>query len=272
MILINGKPKDHIAVTDRGLAYGDGVFRTLPVYGGQAFCWRAHHAKLCADCERLGIPAPDGEILSGEVTSVAKEITAGTVKIIITRGEGERGYALPSQAAPTRIVISGPLPVYPTQNSDEGIKARLCELRLADQPRLAGVKHLNRLENVLARAEWRDSSITEGLLLDRHGNVIEGVMSNLFILRQDTLLTPDLSRCGVAGVTRERILAWAAKTGISHKIQDIPLDALWDAEEIMVCNSLIGVWNVREIDGIGKTWGNSKIMPLIREYLAMASS
>lgn len=267
MILINGLPEDKISVADRGLAYGDGVFRTLAARGGKPLCWRLHYVKLCGDCERLGIPAPEESILLDEISSVAQGRAEYAVKIIVTRGQGERGYALPVQANPTRIVIGSPLPVYPAGNAEEGIKARVCELRLADQPRLAGIKHLNRLENVLARAEWSNIQIAEGLLLDQRGNVIEGVMSNLFILRSGVLLTPDLSRCGVAGVTREHILAWADQAGIPAKIQEIPLDALWDAEEVMMCNSLIGVWQVREIEASGKTWERGKLTPLIRQSL-----
>ncbi|MFA7240817.1 MAG: aminodeoxychorismate lyase [Sulfuricellaceae bacterium] len=268
MILINGIEEDKIAVTDRGLTYGDGVFRTLAARGGKPLCWRLHYAKLRGDCERLGIPAPGENILLDEIASVAQDMTECVIKIIVTRGQGTRGYTLPLPAQPTRIVIRSPLPNYPAENTDKGIKARICELRLADQPRLAGVKHLNRLENVLARAEWNDSRIAEGLLLDQHGNIIEGVMSNLFILRSGVLLTPDLSRCGVAGATRERILAWADQTGIPAKIQDIPLNTLWDAEEVMVCNSLIGVWQIREIDKSGKIWERGTLTPSIREYLA----
>ena len=270
MILINGLPEDKISAIDRGLAYGDGVFRTLAVRNGKPLCWRLHYAKLRYDCERLSIPAPDEETLLDEIAAAANGMAQCAVKIIVTRGPGERGYTWPVPARPARIVIAGPLPIYPAENAAEGIKVRVCELRLADQPRLAGIKHLNRLENVLARAEWNDTKIAEGLLLDQRGSVIEGVMSNLFILHNDVLLTPDLSRCGVAGATRERILAWAELAGIPVRIQDIPVDMLWDAEEIMVCNSLIGVWQVREIDGLdtsGKTWGRSKLTPRIREHL-----
>jgi len=255
LILVNGVLSKQITVTDRGLAYGDGVFRTLAVRSGRPLCWRLHYAKLRSDCERLGIPAPEESVLLNEIVSATQEKAECAVKIIVTRGEGERGYTWPAQPKPTRIVTTGPMPVYPAENAGEGIKARICELRLADQPRLAGIKHLNRLENVLARAEWNAPRIAEGLLLDQRGNLIEGVMSNLFLLRSGTLLTPDLSRCGVAGVTRERILAWADQTGMPAKIQEIPLDALWDAEEIMICNSLIGVWQIRKIEAGGKTWG-----------------
>jgi 4-amino-4-deoxychorismate lyase len=265
MILVNGEPQDTISANDRGLAYGDGVFRTLAVRGGKALCWRLHYAKLCGDCERLAIPAPDEGALLDDIASATQEMAECAVKIIVTRGAGERGYALPVQVRATRIVISSPLPAYPDKNATLGIKAQVCELRLADQPRLAGIKHLNRLENVLARAEWSDPSIAEGLLLDQYGNVIEGVASNLFIILRGVIVTPALSRCGVAGVTRDRILAWARDTAMPSEIREIPLAELLIAEEVMMCNSLIGVWQVREIDG--KYWECGTHTLPIRKYL-----
>lgn len=268
MILVNGEPQDVISVGDRGLAYGDGVFRTLTASGGKPACWQRHFAKLCDDCRRLGIPPPAEQLLLSEVEQVARDGGPGVVKIIVTRGQGARGYALPQPPQTTRIVMGGAMPAYPEKNDCDGIRARLCELRLAEQPHLAGIKHLNRLENVLARAEWHDAAITEGLLLDLHGNLIEGVTSNLFIIRRGVLITPDLSRCGVAGVTRERILAWAQLTGVAYEIRDIPLDELWDAEELLVCNSLIGVWQVREIGG--KHWERGGLTGRIRQFLAQS--
>lgn len=266
MILINGAEEEKIAVTDRGLAYGDGIYRTLAVSGGHPQCWQRHFAKLSDDCRRLNIPPPPERLLRDEVERVAGNRENGVVKVIVTRGQGERGYALPSHVQASRIVIGGAMPGYPPENARDGIKARLCELRLSDQPLLAGIKHLNRLENVLARTEWNDPSVAEGLLLDQRGNLAEGVSSNLFLVREGKLVTPELSRCGVAGVTRERICAWALDTGMPCEIRDVALDELWRAEEVMVCNSLIGVWQIREIDG--KTWGAGAHSPQIRKFLA----
>lgn len=265
MILINGQTEDKIAVTDRGLAYGDGVFRTLAVSNGRPLCWQRHFIKLCDDCRRLRIPPPPAEELLEEVERVASDLGDGVVKIIVTRGPGERGYALPVQAQPTRIVIGSAMPRYPSENARNGIRARLCELRLSEQPHLAGIKHLNRLENVLARAEWNDPSIAEGLLLDQRGNLVEGVTSNLFLTLGGVLVTPELSRSGVAGVTRERILAWALEAGQPSEIREVPLDELWKAEEVMVCNSLIGVWQIRGIES--KTWEPGVCTTRIRNYL-----
>lgn len=266
MILVNGEPQDTISTGDRGLAYGDGVFRTLATRAGKPLCWSRHFAKLADDCCRLDIPPPIEPLLLNEVEQVARGREQGAVKIIVTRGQGERGYALPEKPQATRIVMGMPMPAYPAENSRVGIRAHLCELRLSEQPRLAGIKHLNRLENVLARAEWNDPAIAEGLLLDQHGNLIEGVTSNVFLVLNGVLVTPELSRCGVAGVTRARILAWAHRAGMACKIRVVPLDELWQAEEVMVCNSLIGAWPVRNIGS--QRWSAGGWITRIQQFLA----
>ena len=124
-------------------------------------------------------------------------------------------------------------------------------MRLGENPVLAGIKHLNRLEQVLARAEWDDPDIAEGVLMDNNNNIIEGTMSNLFCVQalegvQPTLLTPALSRCGVRGVTRDRILETAAQLNIPHRETDMQLSDLQQASEIFISNSLIGIWPVRQ--------------------------
>lgn len=116
---------------------------------------------------------------------------------------------------------------------------------MSRQPLLAGLKHLNRLEQVLARAEWQDTEHAEGLMLDQAGRVIEGVFSNLFLVRDGVLITADLKRCGVAGVMRAELLFQAVSLGISTQITDIPLEQLQWADEVFVCNSVYGIWPVR---------------------------
>jgi 4-amino-4-deoxychorismate lyase len=132
----------------------------------------------------------------------------------------------------------------PSSQNESGIRVHLCRLRLAHQPALAGVKHLNRLENVLARAEWSDSTIAEGLLLDQDGCAIGGTMSNLFIVEQGALVTPVLSRCGVAGVTRARVIDIAARSGVACRVEHLPLQRVLDADELFIVNSVIGLWPV----------------------------
>jgi 4-amino-4-deoxychorismate lyase len=251
MILVNGHPADSVDVLDRGLAYGDGVFRTLRTHAGKPLWWHDHVAKLAADCAALMLACPDEAELHAEVCRMA-EAGEGVVKIMITRGAGARGYAPPVGQACTRIVLSAPLPAYAQAGATDAIRARWCTLRLARQPQLAGVKHLNRLENVLARAEWDDPAIFEGLLCDDGGAVISGVMSNLLVVKDGELFTPDLGECGVAGVARTRLLRVATRLGIRTHIDRLTPAAILAADEVMICNSVIGVRQVARLDDV--TW------------------
>jgi len=265
MILVNGQVRDAVPVTDRGLWYGDGVFRTIPLDAGRPLCWVRHFAKLRSDCGVLGIPCPDEIILREELAVVARSEPSGIAKIIVTRGSGARGYRPPRSAMPTRIVMALERTQYPAEFTSGGIKVRRCSTQLALQPLLAGVKHLNRLENVMARAEWSEPSIAEGLLLDQEGNVIEGTMSNLFIVENGILSTPDLRRCGVAGVTRDRIIEAAQQHGIGCKIENIRYDRLYGSQEFWLVNSLIGLWQVREFEG--RIWAPGALGLQMRRWL-----
>lgn len=262
MTLINGIPADVVPANDRGLLYGDGVFRTLTRAGGKSRCWSRQYVKLAADCAVLGLRCPDAATLEAELAQLPPDCVA---KIIITRGAGMRGYALTAGAEPTRIVTASALPVYPECYFTEGVKMHLCALRLSSQPRLAGVKHLNRLENVLARMEWSDPVIAEGLLLDEAGKVIEGCMSNVFACSQGVLHTPELKRCGVAGVQRGRILDFAAELGLAAQVGPLTLEALMAADEVMLCNSVIGVWQVSEFNG--RSWAVGSVSAQLRRLL-----
>lgn len=262
MSTCNGIPGEAIPINDRGLLYGDGVFRTMKRIGGKTLCWRRHCRKLAADCAALNLSCPDFAALEAEVGKLPPDCVA---KIIITRGAGMRGYAVVADAPPTRIVTASPLPGYPETHVTKGVKLFMCSLRLASQPRLAGIKHLNRLENVLARMEWDDPAFAEGLLLDEAGCAIEGTMSNLFVYRDGVLYTPSLDRCGVAGVQRERLLEIAAELGMAVRIAPLPLETLMDADEIMLTNSVIGLWKVREFNG--RVWHGGSVADEIRLHL-----
>lgn len=265
-MLVNGVSGNLISIRDRGLLYGDGVFRTLRASHGQALHWPLHYQKLHHDCRALSIACPELAMLSEELHGLLQHHPDGAVKLIVTRGQGRRGYAPPDRAMPTHLWDIAPLPVYPSSNAIQGIKARLCELRLSEQPRLAGIKHLNRLENVLAAAEWDDAQIAEGILLDGAGRVIEGTRSNVFCVVQGKLATPDLSRCGVAGVQRERVIAWAMQQGFGVQVRDVGLDELLQADEAFVVNSMIGLWPLRELEL--RSWNNFPIASQILHDLA----
>ena len=262
---VNGTQGNLIGIRDRGLLYGDGVFRTLLAANGQAQHWPLHYQKLQHDCAALGIPCPDVALLSAQLNDLLAQHPDGVVKLIVTRGQGQRGYAPPTRPVPTTIWDISPLPDYPPGCTTRGIKARLCNLRLSHQPRLAGIKHLNRLENVLAAAEWDNAEVAEGLLLDADGNVIEGTRSNLFLVSQGCLITPDLSRCGVAGVQRERVMAWAALHNMPLQVRDVGLDEVMRADELFVVNSIIGLWPIRELEQ--RHWPDFSVAARIRHNL-----
>lgn len=251
MMFVNGQPADSVSALDRGLAYGDGVFRTLRTQSGRPLWWADHFAKLRADCEALALACPEEAALLDDISQVA-ESGDGIVKIVLTRGAGARGYAFPVAQACTRIVFSAPVPPHAQPDAPVDVHARWCTLRLARQPRLAGIKHLNRLENVLARAEWNDPAVLEGLLCDDSNAVIGGVMSNLFWVKDGELYTPDLSECGVAGVARLRLLRAAESLGIRTHIGRCLPDAILAADEMMICNSIMGVRRVAKLDSV--TW------------------
>jgi len=265
MVLVNGLQSDLLNVHDRGLAYGDGVFRTARVSRGRALCWLHHYQKLQADCQVLGLTCPNYSVLSKELNQIAAAMPECVLKIIVTRGPGPRGYRVTAGMQPTRIIMAGPLPEYPTSYYQQGVRLRVCDLRLSLQPRLAGIKHLNRLENVMARQEWDDASIAEGLLLDSEGYVIGGTMTNLFMLKGHELWTPDLTRCGVAGVQRKRVLERAAASGIPCTERHITLPQLLQADEIFLTNSVIGVWQVSEIGQ--NRWETGAFTPKVRQWL-----
>lgn len=264
-ILVNGQTNGAVNPADRGLAYGDGVFRTCLLRAGRAVCWARHYRKLQADCDAIGLPCPPSHTLLAELTIAASGLPEAAGKIIVTRGEGPRGYAAPASPLPTRIVSAGPLPSYPAGHREQGVNVRRCRLRLAIQPRLAGVKHLNRLENVIARAEWADDTVAEGLLLDAEGHVIEGIATNIFAVRKGVLQTPDLSRCGVSGVTRERIIDAAVRDRVPLRVVDLSWDDLLGADEVVLVNSLIGAWRVRSL--ADRTWEGSEWTVRVRGWL-----
>ncbi len=265
MILVDGLPANAVPADDRGFTYGDGVFRTLAMRKGRAQWWPQHYAKLAADCGVLSITPPAQAELLQDIQRIALHLPDCALRITVTRGSGGRGYAAPENPQPRRVVSAYPLPEYPAHWPVQGISVRVCALRLAGQPLLAGIKHLNRLENVLARAEWNDPAIAEGLLLDEAGNVIEGTRCNVFIVEDGTLVTPDLSRCGVAGVTRDLVIAAAGRHGLRCDVASISRQRLETATEILLVNSLVGVWSVAALEQ--HRWSDFKVAPLVRKWL-----
>ncbi len=259
MILINGEPDNRINVQDRGVQYGDGVFESIAFRNGTAEFLQAHLQRLMLGCERLKIQL-DLPTLQRELDNLLAELQADQViKIIITRGEGGRGYRFAPEMHATRILSTHPMPVYPESYDQHGIELFVCSYRLSINPALAGIKHLNRLEQVLARSEWQDEQFAEGLMFDTQGRLIEGTMSNVFIVNNGALKTPKLDNAGICGIMREKIINLAGDLGIRCDIVEISQNDLLNADEMFVCNSLIGIWPVRAIPALQKTFSRRQL-------------
>ena len=221
----------------------------MRVRAGRPLNWRWHWHRLGADCAKLRLALPDEATLRAEIARVAPG--DAVAKATITRGAAGRGYAIAHDARPTRIVSAHPLPLHPADWTTAGVRVRRCQLVLAQQPRLAGAKTLNRLENVLARSEWDDPAIAEGLLADAEGRVIEGTMSNVFLVAAGRVFTPDLARCGVVGAQRERVRELLGAERVHCEERDLRWTDVLAAAEVFLTNSVIGVWPVRQIDERG---------------------
>ncbi|WP_043526707.1 aminodeoxychorismate lyase [Litchfieldella xinjiangensis] len=238
---------------DRGLAYGDGVFETVLVRDGVPLLWEHHLARLTRGCHRLGITLPTPEALNAPFAHAERGLAV--LKLIVTRGSGGRGYALPE--APECRLRWRIVPFTPNTSAwHGGVRIRHCALRLSRQPALAGLKHLNRLENVLARAEWTDDRVEEGLLCDEKGWIVEATSMNLFWQREGRLETPSLTACGVAGTLRAALRKELAIDEVERGPEALSLsEALW------VGNSVQGLWPVTRLDdtqgNVVATWSLS---------------
>lgn len=251
-MLINGKIDGVISPLDRGFQYGDGLFETILVESGRASFLSAHLSRLQKGCVVLGFPVPDMTVIDNEITRLIANHKYGVIKIILSRGLGERGFLPPNKPSITRVITFNSAGKG-IAKSLRPINLTLCQTRLSKQPLLAGIKHLNQLERVLARTELGELGQVEGLMLDTDGAVIEGTMSNLFIVKNDVLITPKLDNCGVSGVIRNMLIEHAQADRIPCKVDVLTLDDLQEAEEIFITNSLMPIRPVTGISSGGTT-------------------
>ncbi|MCL7941143.1 aminodeoxychorismate lyase [Halomonas sp. ATCH28] len=238
-----GAPSEGWPLDDRGVAYGDGLFETVLVRDGAPRLWEYHLARLARGCRVLGIPMPAEHELERPLAQAGEGVMV--LKLIVTRGSGGRGYAPPAAPAPRLRWQLSPL-VPDAARWKVGVRVRHCRLRLGLQPALAGLKHLNRLENVLARGEWSEADIAEGLLCDGEERLVEATCMNLFWQRGGRLETPRLDRCGVAGTLRAVLLERLPIAEV-----DAAPGVLAVAEAVWLGNSVQGLWPVARLDGAG---------------------
>lgn len=250
MFLLNGKPTDSVTLSDRGLHYGDGLFETIAVIDGVPLCWEKHLNRILLGCKRLNILFNHIDALETEVAILCKTLEHSILKIIITSGVSNRGYKRPIKIEPTRLLATYPWPKYLTKSMySHGINVCLCSTRLGNNFTLAGIKHLNRLEQVLAHNEFEGTDTIEGIMRDQNNHVISGTMSNLFLVYENKkLLTPEISSCGVAGVIRQCILEQCESFGYTSKLLQLSLEDIYAAKEIFFCNSILGILPVAKLE------------------------
>jgi 4-amino-4-deoxychorismate lyase len=231
---------------DRGLAYGDGLFETMAAIGGTIRWLDYHLERLVAGCARLAIPTPHDAELRRDIAAHIPPTGRAVIKLIVTRGIGARGYRPPDAPTPTVIVGSAPWP-SDTRCAGE-VTMVTCETRLGENPQLAGLKHLCRLEHVLAQLELRKRGLDEGILLSSSGHVVSATSNNVFAAFGARVRTPRLDRCGVHGVMRRLVLESCVPLGLEAQEVDMDLADLKQADELFVTNALLGVRPVCRFD------------------------
>lgn len=245
--LVDGEPAALCPTDDRGLAYGDGVFRTLRITHGRPEAWAVHMTRLADDCARLGLPRPDADRLDRDARSLSAGLEASVLKIVVTRGSGGRGYT-PAQAASVRRIVSRhELPAH-ARGTPPALALDWSPVALARQPLLAGIKHLNRLEQVLARADCQRRGAADAAMHDSAGWLISTTMRNL-LLRDfyGRWWTPQLDQAGVAGATRQRLMHGLARNNQPVTACAIAVDGLATFDAVVACNSVGGVSAVQRI-------------------------
>jgi 4-amino-4-deoxychorismate lyase len=252
-----------VALDDRGLQYGDGLFETTLLRNGEVRFWSDHLARLADGCKRLGLPGPSVEALAADVAKITAGQSDGVIKLIVTRGRGGRGYGVDAKASSTRIVTWHPEPA-----AAKSIRARWCTTRLGRNPALAGIKHLNRLEQVLARVEWNDAAIDEGLMLDTEGELICATSANVFIVNEGALYTPDLRFCGIRGVMRSKVIEAAANAGIVTHEEPLWPEDIDTASEVFLTNAVRGIRSIERIDD--REWNSAPVASLLSHALGLS--
>ena len=260
----NGQNVDPEIATDRSFLYGDGVFTTIVINEGVPLLLEQHLARLLRDCNRLKIDNVCVETIRASLFSSIEGIKQAILRITISRSSGERGYLCQNPEPVVWTHISdGPADIE--KHRTQGISLRLCHYRLTQNPYLAGIKHCNRLEQVLARNEWNNSDFQEGLMLDQDDNVIEGTMSNLFCIKGREIFTPDLTFTGVEGIIRQLIINITKQLSVPLTIENISIAMLKEADAIFVTNSVIGIWPVAQFDD--RSYERHSLIQILEEEL-----
>ncbi len=270
---VNGQASSVLDIRDRGLAYGDGLFETMRLHSGQIVLLDQHLRRLKLGCERLYIPFDEALVrryIAGLLSELNTPESSGVIKLILSRGQGGHGY-IPPKISDTQPTIIVQCTLHPPSffEQEQGALLHLCQYPLSSNTRLAGIKHLNRLEYVLAGRDVPAGQNQYGLLLDERGFVVESLHHNVFIVKGDTLLTPRLRSCGVAGVMRGLLINnLCLKLAPKMKVfeVDLTLDDLYAADEVFLSNSLRGFCHISKFKH--SHWAQGPVVQQLKILLA----
>jgi 4-amino-4-deoxychorismate lyase len=247
-VLVDGKPcpaGEADWPLDRGLHYGDGVFETMIARNGHMRFVALHKARLAAGCSRLGITIALASPWE-QASALAHHHGNAVLKLLVTRGPmTQRGYGISGDEPGRSVLFAYPAPA--PEPSDISVVS--LQARLGENPALAGIKHCNRLEQVLARMELQPTGAFEGLMASSSGHLISGTMSNVFLDMEAGLVTPSLELCGIAGVMRAVVLREAAAMGIPVRVANIPMTALEECRAAFLTSARLGVLPITHLNG-----------------------
>lgn len=238
-MIVNGRQQQHITIADRAFQYGDGCFTTMAFRNSQLEFFDAHIARLKLACDSLLIDFDKWLDLESCIVDSIQSQSDCVVKVMITRGEGGRGYNPAGAVKPNYVISHHPIPANYTLWQTQGISLTTSPIHLAQQPLLAGIKHLNRLEQVLVKQKLAETSYDDAVVCDLQQQIVETSVGNLFWYMKDVWFTADLTESGVEGVMRNQIIAVMRENGIECRVVSQDISVLQDAQELFVCNSLM---------------------------------
>jgi 4-amino-4-deoxychorismate lyase len=244
-LLIDGEPSDSAWPYERSCQYGDGLFETIAVVDGNPCLWAAHMRRLLVGCERLRLPTPDIEDLERQALSLAEGHSRAVLKLAWSAGGRERGYRRPRGARPRSVLA---IDAWQPREDRDLWRVRVCRHRLGANPHLAGIKHMNRLDQILGRSEWDDAAIDEGIMCSQEGHLVGGTMSNLFLQQGEHLLTPGIVTAGIAGVVRELLMWHARRQGQAVRLAQLDVSELYRSDAVYLSNALVGIVRVGQCD------------------------
>lgn len=248
MYWVNGQQQQNVDASDRAIQFGDGCFTTLAVEHGNPILLPAHINRLIQGCDTLFLPHPNWIELEKHIIDIASYTQMkGVIKVIISRGCGGRGYSSHGFITPTVITSLSSYPTHYSQQQSEGISLGISSVTLGKNPILAGIKHLNRLEQVLIKYHLEKTEFDDVLVCDNEGYLVEANAANLFWRKGNVLFTPDLTNSGVNGIMRQSIFQLAHKLNWKIDIVREKPETLYQADEIWLTNSLMPVLPVSRI-------------------------